>query len=196
MDARVAPTALVEAGAIVGDSTIIWDLAQIRAGATVGSSCIIGRNVFVDAGVVVGDNCKIQNNALIYAPARLGRGVFIGPAVVLTNDRRPRAVDPDGALKTATDWESNPVEVDDGATLGAGSIVVAGVRIGAWALVAAGAVVSQDVPAFALVAGTPARRIGWVGRTGERLLDEGDHLRCPATGQEFIEDGGVLSDVR
>lgn len=192
----VAPSAVVEAGATVGDGTVVWDLAQVRAGAAVGRGCVIGRNVFVDAGVVVGDNCKIQNNALLYAPARLGRGVFIGPAVVLTNDRHPRAVDPGGALKAATDWEAAPVEVEDGAALGAGAIVVAGVRIGAWALVAAGAVVARDVPAFALVGGSPARRIGWVGRTGEKLVGDGDRLRCPTTGEEFIEHDGVLSEVR
>ena len=149
---------MVEDGVIVGPGTAIWDVATVRVGAQVGASCIIGRSAFIDAGVIVGDRCKIQNNALVFAPAVLGDGVFVGPAAILTNDRHPRAVNPDGSLKLAHDWEPAGILVDDGASIGAGSIVIAGTRVGSWALVAAGAVVTADVPPHALMAGVPARQ--------------------------------------
>jgi acetyltransferase-like isoleucine patch superfamily enzyme len=189
---------MVEDGAELGQGTVVWHQAHIRSGARVGAECTIGRNAFVDAGVVVGDNCKVQNNALLYHPARLGDGVFIGPAAVLTNDRVPRAVNPDGSKQTADDWDAAGVEVGDGAAIGAGAVVVSGVRIGRWALVAAGAVVAAEVPAFALVAGVPARRLAWVGRTGARLAELGaGRWRCPDTGTEFQEDpaSGWLEEI-
>jgi len=187
MAVTVHPTAFVEDGATLGDGSIVWHLSHVRSGARVGARCVIGRSAFVDAGVVVGDACKIQNNALLYAPAVLGRGVFIGPAAVLTNDREPRAINPDGTVKMASDWEHAGCAIGEGASIGAGAIVVAGVTIGEWALVAAGAVVTRDVAAYALVAGVPARRIGWVGRAGRRLLPDGAYLRCPITGDRFVE---------
>lgn len=189
----IAATATVEDGAVVGEGTAVWDLTTIRAGARIGRRCVVGRNAFVDTGVVVGDNCKIQNNALLFAPAVLGDGVFVGPAAVLTNDRNPRAVNPDGSPKSAHDWEAAGVTVEDGASLGAGAVVVAGTRIGSWALVAAGAVVATDVPPHALVAGVPARRIGWVGRDGNRLVRDGaDGWTCTGTGDRFTEVDGLL----
>lgn len=183
MTTRVAPTATVEPGASIGEGSTVWDLAQVRAGATVGARCTIGRNVFIDAGVVVGQHCKVQNNALVYAPAVIEDGVFIGPAAVLTNDRFPRAVTPNGEPKAPDDWAPSGVHVRSGASIGASATVVAGVTIGAWALVAAGSVVTADVDDFALVAGVPARRIGWVGRHGHRLEPEDDLWRCPVTGE-------------
>lgn len=183
MTVFTSPTATIEEGASLGDGCTIWDLSQIRTEAVIGAGSTIGRNVFIDHGVVVGERCKIQNNALVYAPARIGAGVFIGPAAILTNDRTPRAV---GV------WKPDGVIVEDGASLGAGVIVVAGVSIGRWAMAAAGAVVASDVPAFALVAGCPARQIGWVGPAGVRLVPDGHSLRCPITGDVFVEQDGGL----
>lgn len=184
---RVAPGATVQDGAVVGAGTTVWDGALVRAGAVVGEHCTIGRGAYVDGGVIIGDRCKVQDNALLYQPARIGSGVFIGPAVVLTNDRRPRAVSPDGRLLERDGWQAEGVDVADGAALGAGCVVVAGCRIGHWALVAAGAVVARDVPDHALVVGNPARQLGWVGRTGHRLEPDGASWRCPATGDRFTE---------
>src|SRR5919112_2621620 len=120
----------------------------------------------------MGVNCKIQNHALVYEPAELADGVFVGPAVVFTNDHHPRAVDPEGALKRASDWEPVGVTVAEGASIGARAVCVAPVTIGRWALVAAGAVVTEDVPDHALVMGNPGRQVGWVGFTGRRLIHE------------------------
>lgn len=192
---RIAPSASVEPGASVGAGTSVWDLATVRQDASVGENCVIGRGAYLGPGVRVGNNVKIQNQALIYEPAELADGAFVGPAVVLTNDTYPRAVTPEGRLKTADDWEAVGVRVGEGASLGARSVCVAPVRIGRWALVAAGAVVVRDVPDHALVVGVPARRIGWVGRAGEPLVDEGEgRFRCPNTGQLHEERDGVLNE--
>ncbi|WP_051450677.1 acyltransferase [Actinospica robiniae] len=192
---RIAPSASVEPGASVGAGSSVWDLATVRQDASVGENCVIGRGAYLGPGVRVGNNVKIQNQALIYEPAELGDGAFVGPAVVLTNDTYPRAVTPEGRLKTADDWEAVGVRVGEGASLGARSVCVAPVRIGRWALVAAGAVVVRDVPDFALVVGVPARRIGWVGRAGVPLVDEGEgRFRCPTTGRLHQERDGVLTE--
>jgi acetyltransferase-like isoleucine patch superfamily enzyme len=191
--ALVAPGAVIEPGASVGAGTAVWDLAVVRRDARVGADCIIGRGAFIDAGVMVGDRCKIQNNALIYAPAVLADGVFVGPAVVITNDRRPRAIRPDGGRKAAVDWQADGVTIGHGASIGAGAVVVAGVTVGPWALVGAGATVVSDVAAHALVVGSPARRVGWVDRWGERLTQGPDGLwRGPGSDESFVERQGVL----
>lgn len=192
--ARIAPSADVSAEATIGNGSSVWHLAQVREDAVLGENCIIGRGAYIGTGVRMGDNCKVQNYALVYEPASLGAGVFIGPAVVLTNDTYPRAVTPDGHLKTADDWEPVGVVIAEGASIGARATCVAPVRIGAWATVAAGAVVVKDVPDFALVAGVPARRIGWVGRAGMPLdeIDPGVWL-CPTTGDRYLETEGVLA---
>jgi UDP-2-acetamido-3-amino-2,3-dideoxy-glucuronate N-acetyltransferase len=189
MDARVMPSADVDDRANLGPGTTVWHLAQIREGATLGRDCIIGRGAYVGPHVQLGDNVKLQNYALVYEPARLEDGVFIGPAAVLTNDTYPRSVDPDGKLKRGEDWEAKGVTVREGAAIGARAVVVAGVTVGRWALVAAGAVVTKDVPDHALVAGVPARRIKWVGKAGRPLSDLGDGTwKCPETGQLYTED--------
>ncbi|MDQ0935590.1 acyltransferase [Streptomyces turgidiscabies] len=195
MSSRIQPTAQVDETATVGDGTTVWDLAQIREGARLGSGCIVGRGAYVGPGVRIGDNVKLQNYALVYEPAVLGDGVFVGPAAVFTNDHFPRSVDPEGRLKRGGDWEAVAVVVGEGASVGARSVCVAPVRIGRWALVAAGAVVTRDVPDFALVAGVPARRIGWVGRAGVRLIErEGETgaWECPETGALYDELDGEL----
>jgi UDP-2-acetamido-3-amino-2,3-dideoxy-glucuronate N-acetyltransferase len=193
---RVQPTADVDGSAVLGAGTTVWHLAQIRENARLGRDCIVGRGAYVGPGVIIGDNVKLQNYALVYEPARLGDNVFIGPAVVLTNDLYPRSVDVSGKLKRPADWDATGVVVGEGASLGARAVVVAGRTIGRWALVAAGAVVTRDVPDFALVAGTPARRIGWVGRAGTRLEAAGDDTwRCPETGSLYKEHEGVLEEA-
>lgn len=194
MSATIKDTAQVADSAQLGDGTTVWELAQIREDATLGENCVIGRGAYVGTGVTIGDRCKLQNYALVYEPATLGDGVFIGPAVVLTNDQYPRSVAPDGALKRAHDWEAVGVEIGDGASVGARAVCVAPLRIGAWSLVAAGAVVTRDVPEHALVAGVPARRIGWVGRAGVRLTESApNEWTCPETGDVYDEAGDVLT---
>ena len=191
---RVEQTADVDSRALLGPGTTVWHLAQIREGAHLGSGCIIGRGAYVGPGVVIGDNVKLQNYALVYEPARLEDGVFIGPAAVLTNDLYPRSVDLAGKLKRPADWDASGVVVREGASLGARVVVVPGRVIGRWAMVAAGAVVTRDVADYALVAGVPARQIGWVGRAGERLLAEAPgRWRCPGTGDRYDERDGVLA---
>jgi acetyltransferase-like isoleucine patch superfamily enzyme len=170
----------------------VWDLSQIREGATLGEDVVVGRGAYIGVGVQVGAGSKIQNYALVYEPASLGVGVFIGPAAVLTNDRHPRAINPDGSQKTSHDWNPVGVEVRDGASIGARAVCVAPVTIGRWAMVAAGSVVTRDVPDFALVAGVPARQIGWVGKTGARLAEVPDRpgaWSCPDTGEQFVVNG-------
>ncbi|WP_345714299.1 DapH/DapD/GlmU-related protein, partial [Kineococcus glutinatus] len=137
--ARVEPGADVD-GSSLGPGTRVWHLAQVREGAVVGAQCVIGRGAYVGAGVVVGDRCKIQNYALVYEPARLEDGVFVGPAAVLTNDRLPRAITPEGGLKGAADWSPVGVVLRHGASVGARAVCVAPVEVGPWAEVAAGAV--------------------------------------------------------
>lgn len=191
---RVVDSADVSPRATIGDGSSIWHLAQVREDAVLGRNCIVGRGAYIGTGVVMGDNCKVQNYALVYEPARLGAGVFIGPAVVLTNDTYPRAINADGSLKSAHDWEPVGVTIHDGASIGARATCVAPVIIGAWATVAAGAVVVKDVLPFALVAGVPARRIGWVGQAGVPLVagDEPNVWICPASGSRYIESDGTL----
>ena len=200
MNYRIMPTAQVDETADLGSGTTVWELAQIREKARLGTGCVVGRGAYVGAGVQIGDNVKLQNYALVYEPAVLGDGVFVGPAVVLTNDHNPRSVDPEGNQKRGGDWEAVGVVVDEGASLGARSVCVAPVRIGRWAMVAAGAVVTRDVPDFGLVVGVPARRIGWVGRAGVRLVartDEPGVWECPETGALYTEDSvDVLTEAR
>ncbi|MDP9692726.1 UNVERIFIED_ORG: acetyltransferase-like isoleucine patch superfamily enzyme [Arthrobacter globiformis] len=194
MTTTIAPSADVSDQAILGDGTKVWHLAQVREQANLGANCIVGRGAYVGTGVQIGENTKIQNYALVYEPAKLGKGVFIGPAVVLTNDTYPRSVSPDGSLKSAHDWTPVGVTIEDGASIGARAVCVAPLTVGRWATVAAGAVVTKDVPAFALMAGVPARRIGWVGKAGEPLRQEGGFWVCPATGAKYIEDGNSLKE--
>ena len=169
--ARVHAAADVEDGVTVGPGTAIWQRAQVRTGARIGADCIVGRDAFIDGGVEIGDRTKIQNAALLYHGVTVGDGVFIGPGAILTNDRFPRAITADGELARAADWELSPIRVEHGASIGAGAIVVAGCDIGRFATVGAGAVVTRSVPGHSLVAGNPARRIGWVCACGARLND-------------------------
>ena len=196
MGVRIAETADVSPDATIGDGSSVWHLAQVREQVVLGEGCIVGRGAYIGTGVQVGAHCKIQNYALVYEPASLADGVFVGPAAVLTNDTYPRAINPDGSLKDASDWHAVGVTIGQGASIGARAVCVAPVTVGAWATVAAGAVVTKDVPAHALVVGVPARRVGWVGRAGEPLVAHAGGWRCPATGQRYEEiDNDTLREV-
>ena len=163
----------------------------------VGENVNIGCGVYIGTGVHIGVNSKIQNYALIYEPPVLEPGVFIGPGVILTDDKYPRAVNPDRSQKSGDDWNLVGVTTPEGASIGAGSICIAPVEIGAWSLVAAGSTVTKNVPAFALVAGIPAKRIRWVGKAGFPLIDEGfGQFTCPKTGARYVErDINTLVEV-
>lgn len=186
-------TADVDERAVLGAGTTVWHLAQIREDAHLGRNCIVGRGAYVGPGVIIGDNVKLQNYALVYEPAQLEDGVFVGPAAVLTNDHYPRSIDVAGHLKRPGDWEAGGVVVREGASIGARCVILAGCVVGRWAMIGAGAVVTRDVPDFALVVGAPARRAGWVGRAGVRLIEAGDGIwRCPQTGEQYGESAGML----
>ncbi len=165
----IDPTAEVSPRARLGEGCRVWRGTHIREGAELGAGCIIGAHVYIGADVRLGRHCKVQNQALLYEGLTLEDGVFVGPRVCFTNDRLPRAVNPDLSLKVAADWELGRTLVREGASVGAGSVVVTGVTIGRWALVGAGAVVTHDVPDHGLVLGVPARLRGWVCRCARTL---------------------------
>jgi acetyltransferase-like isoleucine patch superfamily enzyme len=180
----VHPTAQVSPLARLGAGTRVWNWAQVRDGAVLGEACIVGKGVYIDAGVQIGRRAKIQNHVSIYRGVTLEDGVFVGPHVCFTNDRLPRAINPDGTLKSDTDWVITPTVVRTGAALGAASVIVAGVTIGRWALVGAGAVVTRDVPDHGLVMGNPARLEGYVCFCAQRLILQGTTGYCPSCGAE------------
>lgn len=191
---RIHPSADVSADAVIAPGVSIWHLAQVRGGARIGRNTSVGRSAYIGAGVQVGDSCKIQNHALIYEPSVLEDGVFVGPAAVFTNDHLPRAITPEGVLKQPSDWESVGVHVRYGASVGARAVCVAPVTIGRWSLVGAGAVVVANVPDHALVAGVPARQLGWVGRSGRRLEPRGPgRWVCPQTSETYVENPAGLT---
>lgn len=191
----IAASADVAETAILGEGTKIWHLAQVREGAKLGDNCVVGRGAYVGPDVHIGENTKIQNYALVYEPAVLGKGVFIGPAVVLTNDTYPRAVGPDGSLKSAADWSPVGVNIEEGASVGARAVCIAPLTIGRWATIAAGSVVTKDVAPFALMAGVPARRLGWVGKAGFPLKIVDGFWVCPETGAKYVEDSESLKEA-
>jgi acetyltransferase-like isoleucine patch superfamily enzyme len=178
--AKIHPTASVSEFAKIGAGTRIWNHCQVRENVSIGENCILGKDSYVDFGVQIGDNVKIQNGAYIYHGTTIESGVFIGPGAIFTNDKKPRAINPDGTLKGADDWEVGQTLVKYGASIGAGAIILPGITIGRFALVGAGAVVTHDVPDHALVIGNPARQVGYVCKCATRLVEEGDgKYRCP-----------------
>jgi UDP-2-acetamido-3-amino-2,3-dideoxy-glucuronate N-acetyltransferase len=174
----IHPTAEVEPGAEIGERTRIWHHCHVRAGARIGADCNLGYGVYVDAGVVIGDRCKLQNRVSVYHGVTIEDGVFVGPHVTFTNDKHPRAVAPDGAPLNDDGWEVVPTLVREGASIGAGAVVLPGITLGRRAMVAAGAVVTRDVPDNGLVAGNPARLKGYVCDCGQTLAPRGESMYC------------------
>jgi acetyltransferase-like isoleucine patch superfamily enzyme len=181
---RIHPGAEVSPEAEIGDGTFIWRNVQIREQARLGRNCIVGQSAYIDFAVVIGDNVKIQNNASLYHGLELEDGVFVGPHVIFTNDRVPRAVNPDGSLKSADDWTVGRTRVGHGAAIGAGSVIVTGVTIGRWAMIGSGAVVTKDVPDHALVVGNPARLLGYVSAKGIRCSTQAEAIALTRSEQE------------
>jgi len=170
----VHPTADVSPQAHVGQGTKIWQHCQVREGVILGRNCILSKGVYIDSDVQVGNNVKIQNGISVYHGVTLEDGVFCGPHCVFTNDRQPRAVNPDGSLKSTDDWVVSQTLVQAGASIGAHATLVCGVTIGRWAMIGAGAVVTRNVPDYGLVYGNPARLHGFVCPCGEKLREAAD----------------------
>jgi len=178
----IHPTAVVESGVEVGPDTLIWHFSHILAGSRIGAGCSIGQNVMIGPNVAVGSGCKIQNNVSLYEGLHLEDDVFCGPSAVFTNVKNPRA-------HVSRRNEFKRTVLGQGCTIGANATIVCGNDVGPFAMVGAGAVVTKSVAAFSLVVGAPARQIGWVSRSGERL-DEG--LVCPRTGERYWLDAAKI----
>ena len=172
MTIRIHPTADVSPEADIGSGTSIWHQSQIREGVSIGENCIIGKGVYIDFEVSVGSNVKIQNYVSVFHGVTLEDGVFVGPHVCFTNDMLPRAVNPDGSIKSSDDWELCKTLIKRGAGLGANSTIRCGVTIGEWAIVGAGSVVTRDVPDYGLVYGNPAKLRGFVSPSGARFVEQ------------------------
>ncbi|WPY96226.1 acyltransferase (plasmid) [Limimaricola variabilis] len=184
----IHPSAIVDDGAQIGAGSRVWHFAHVCGGAHIGGGVSLGQNVFVGNRVVIGDNCKIQNNVSVYDNVTLEEGVFCGPSMVFTNVHNPRAL-----IERKSEYRNTIVR--RGATLGANCTVVCGNTVGAYAFVAAGAVIIRDVPDFALMAGVPARQIGWMSAWGMQLdlpLAGSAEAVCPHTGDRYLLTEGVL----
>jgi UDP-2-acetamido-3-amino-2,3-dideoxy-glucuronate N-acetyltransferase len=179
-------SAIVDDGAVLGDGTRVWHFSHVCAGARIGAGCSLGQNVFIGNDVQVGDRVKIQNNVSVYDAVTIEDEVFCGPSMVFTNVHNPRSA-------VVRKDQYRRTHVARGATIGANATIVCGVTIGKYAFIAAGAVVTRDVPDFALMAGVPARQIGWMSRHGERLplsVNATGRASCPHTGDTYtIRDG-------
>jgi acetyltransferase-like isoleucine patch superfamily enzyme len=189
----IHPTADVSPEATIGEATRVWHQVHIRERAKIGRECIIGKGAYIDFDVVIGNCCKIQNGVFVYHGATLEDGVMLGPGAMLLNDKNPRAINLDGTLKSASDWQVSPTHVGYGAGVGGGAIILPGVTIGKWAIVGSGAVVTRDVPDYGLVYGNPARLFDFVCPCGQRFelvekTDELVKLTCPIC-QHRIEFG-------
>jgi len=189
-DVYIHPTADVSDRATIGEGTKIWHQAQVREEAVIGKDCILGKGSYVDKGVRIGDFCKLQNGVFVFHGFDLEDGVFLGPGVMLLNDKHPRAVNPDGTLKSDADWEVSQGVIGYGAAVGGGAVILPGVKVGRMALVGAGAVVTRDVPERGIVAGNPARLRGFAcdcGRTLARQHASRSHAtyRCERDDKTF-----------
>ena len=181
MAVTIHPTAIVDDGAQLGDGTKVWHWVHVSGGARIGRNCVLGQNVFVGNDVAIGDNVRIQNNVSVYDAVTLEDDVFCGPSMVFTNVYNPRS-----HVSRKDDYRKTLVK--RGASLGANSTVVCGYTIGEYAFVGAGAVVQRDVPAYALMVGVPAKRIGWMCQCGERLPDGPGEVRCAKSGERYRID--------
>ena len=170
---------MVDDGCTIGEDTRIWHFSHLLPRTTIGRNCVLGQNVVAGPDVAIGDNCKIQNNVSVYQGVTLEDGVFCGPSCVFTNVMNPRA-------EIERKDEFRPTLVKRGATIGANATIVCGTTLGSYCFIGAGAVVTRDVPAFALMVGSPARRIGWMSHDGERL---GPDLVCPRSGRRYRAAG-------
>lgn len=185
----IHPTAVVDAGAQIGEGSRIWHWVHICSGAKIGRDCSFGQNVFVGNHVVIGNNCKIQNNVSVYDNVTLEDDVFCGPSMVFTNVYNPRS-----AINRKDEYLSTLIK--RGATLGANATIVCGTTLGEYAFVAAGAVINRNVKAYALMAGVPARQIGWMSQYGEKLnlpLKGDAQTLCPQTGLKYVLRNGLCS---
>ncbi|HEX9164916.1 MAG TPA: acyltransferase [Gemmatimonadales bacterium] len=187
-DFYVHESSFVDDGAVIGPGTRIWHFCHVMPGAVIGERCNLGQNVVVMPGTRIGNNVKIQNNVSIYEGVILEDDVFCGPSCVFTNVTNPRS-------HVNRKAEYRPTVVRRGATIGANATVVCGHAIGAYAFIGAGAVVTGEVPDYALVVGVPARRVGWMCRCGVRLAGEGAAWACPDCGARYREEDGRLSPV-
>jgi UDP-2-acetamido-3-amino-2,3-dideoxy-glucuronate N-acetyltransferase len=188
MTITIHPTAIVDDGAQIGDGSRIWHWVHICSGARIGERCSFGQNVFVGNDVRIGNNCKVQNNVSLYDAVTLEDDVFCGPSMVFTNVYNPRS-----AVTRKDEYRRTLVK--RGATIGANATIVCGVTLGEYAFIAAGAVINKDVKPYALMAGVPARQVGWMSQHGERLdlpLTGNGQATCPATGLTYRLDDGVL----
>lgn len=187
-DTFIHPTSIVEDGVTIGARTKIWHYVHIRSSCSVGEDCNIGKGVFLDMGVLIGNRVKIQNHVSVFRGVRIEDGVFLGPHVCFTNDRVPRAISPDGELKGVLDWTIATTVVEYGASIGANSTILPGIRIGRWAFIGAGSVVTRAVPPYALIYGNPARVCGVVAPSGSVVS------RTYAAGR-FISDSGEVVEI-
>jgi acetyltransferase-like isoleucine patch superfamily enzyme len=183
----------------LGSGVKVWHQAQIREGADIGDNCIIGKGAYIDFDVSIGANSKIQNGAFVYHGVTLEEGVFLGPGVILTNDRTPRAVNPDGGQQTDADWEVTPICIRRGASVGARAVILPGVTVGEYAMVGAGAVVTHPVPPYGLVYGNPARLRGYVCGCGAVLAQSAEaqwHCAKCGTSYALAPETGSLYPLR
>ena len=186
MTITIHASAIVDDGAQIGEGSRVWHFAHICAGAQIGEGCSFGQNVFVGNDVTIGNNVKVQNNVSIYDAVHLEDDVFCGPSMVFTNVYNPRS-----AVTRKNEYRLTRIK--KGATLGANATIVCGVTVGEYAFVAAGAVINRDVKPYALMAGVPAKQIGWMSQHGERLdlpLTGSGEAKCPSTGFLYILENG------